>query len=91
MYAIVARIPKGKIATYGEIAKRAGNPRAGRAVGMLMSRNTDTKKVPCHRVVASDGSLTGYTFGGISVKKKKLLSEGVLFKGSRVDLIHLRA
>ena len=87
---ITAQIPKGKVATYGQVAWMAGRPRAARAVGMIMSKNKqknkDGLKVPCHRVVASDGSLTGYAHGGISVKKQKLLAEGVVFRGSRVDL-----
>lgn len=81
-----ARIPRGKVATYGQIAWLAGAPRAARAVGMIMSQNKDGEKVPCHRVVASNGALTGYGMGGITVKKKKLLAEGVAFKGARVDL-----
>ena len=75
------------MATYGQLAKMAGNPRAARAVGMCMKHNPDMKIVPCHRVVASDGKLTGYTFGsGIPTKKKMLLKEGVAFKGERVNL-----
>src|SRR3989338_2340082 len=84
--AATAKIPRGKVATYGQIAWMAGRPRAPRAVGQIMSQNKDCSKVPCHRVVASDGSLTGYGMGGIGVKKKKLLAEGVVFRGSRVDL-----
>jgi len=87
VYKIVARIPKGKVATYGQIAKIARSPGAARAVGMCMQKNRDTHKVPCHRVVAYDGSLTGYAFGnGIPTKKKLLEAEGVAFKGKRVDL-----
>lgn len=82
----VARIPKGKVATYGQIAWMAGSPRAPRAVGMIMSQNKDGKKVPCHRVVAAGGALTGYGLGGIGTKKQKLLAEGVSFRGSRVDM-----
>lgn len=83
---IVQRIPRGKVATYGQVARLAGNAKASRAVGMCMHGNTDTKKVPCHRVVSSTGALTGYVFGGVSAKKKILQSEGVAFKGERVDL-----
>lgn len=86
VYEIVQKIPRGKVATYGQVARRAGNAKASRAVGMCMRKNTDTKKVPCHRVVSSTGALTGYVFGGVLVKKKILLSEGVAFKGERVDL-----
>lgn len=87
IYKIAANIPKGKVATYGQLAKIAGSPQASRAVGLCMKTNPDMKKVPCHRVVASDGKLTGYAFGkGIVTKKEKLLEEGVAFKGNNVDL-----
>jgi methylated-DNA-protein-cysteine methyltransferase-like protein len=82
----VQKIPKGKVATYGQIAQIAGSPRAFRAVGMCMRNNPDTKITPCHRVVASDGSLTGYAYGGVSKKKELLMKEGVKFKGDKVDL-----
>ena len=87
VYAVVSGIPKGKVATYGQVAKLAGNPGAARAVGMCMSHNKDTKKVPCHRVVGSTGKLTGYAYGsGLATKKKMLEKEGVVFKGASVDL-----
>lgn len=88
--ALVAKIPKGKVATYGQIARLAGSPRAARAVGQLMARNKDTKRVPCHRVVGGTGALTGYAFDGVSMKRKKLLDEGVSFKGARVNLLASR-
>ena len=86
VYRATAKIPKGKVATYGQIARLAGSARAARAVGQLMSRNKDTHKVPCHRVVSSTGALTGYAFGGVSAKRAKLIGEGVSFKGSRINL-----
>ncbi len=89
VYKIVSKIPKGKVATYGQIAALAGNPKAARAVGLLMKKNPNAPIVPCHRVVASDGSLTGYSGkGGIKTKKQMLLSEGIVFKGNKVDLHH---
>ena len=84
--AVVAQIPKGKVATYRQVAHLAGRPEASRAVGMIMSRNKDGNKVPCHRVVASSGALTGYGLGGLPVKKIKLIAEGVRFRGARVDM-----
>jgi len=85
--AVVASIPKGKVATYGQVAKLAGHPGAARAVGMVMRTNKDTKAVPCHRVVGSTGALTGYAYGdGIKSKKLMLEREGVDFKGDKVDL-----
>lgn len=86
VYSIAQHIPAGKVATYGQLAKLAGSPQAARAVGMCMKENPDMKVVPCHRVVASNGELVGYAAGGVSVKKEKLLKEGVTFKGDRVDL-----
>ncbi len=84
VYATVAKIPVGKVATYGQVAALAGNPKAARAVGMLMSRNKEPKKVPCHRVVGAGGSLVGYAFDGVLVKRAKLMKEGVHFTGARV-------
>jgi len=87
VYELTRRIPKGKVATYGQLAKLAGKPKAARAVGALMRINQDTPHRPCHRVVASDGSLTGYSgVGGIKKKKEMLMSEGVEIKGEKVDL-----
>jgi len=87
VHAIVAKIPKGKVATYGQVAKLAGAPGAARGVGACMRTNKDTKSVPCHRVVGASGKLTGYAYGsGIGTKKKLLEKEGVAFKGGAVDL-----
>ncbi len=87
VYKISQRIPKGKVATYGQLAKLVGSPRAARAVGMSMKCNPDMDRIPCHRVVASDGKLTGYAFGkGIITKKHKLIEEGVLFINDKVNL-----
>ncbi len=87
VYLISKKIPFGKVATYSQISKLAGNAKASRAVGMLMKNNPDKNTIPCHRVVSSTGKLTGYAFGrGISTKKALLLKEGVLFKKDAVDL-----
>lgn len=87
VYKICNSIPKGKVATYGQLARLAGRPKAARAVGVFMKNNLNAPIVPCHRVVAFDGKLTGYSgVGGINKKKKILMEEGVLFKNSRVDL-----
>ena len=63
VYAVVAKIPRGKTMTYKEVARRAGSPNAYRAVGNIMNKNPDIKKVPCHRVVRSDGDTGGYARG----------------------------
>jgi len=87
IYLLTKQIPKGKVATYGQLAKLAGKPKAARAVGLFMKTNPNAPTVPCHRVVAVDGSLTGYSAReGIVTKKKMLIEEGVLFIGERVDL-----
>lgn len=72
-----ARIPPGKTATYAEIARRIGNPKAARAVGRALAANPFAPLIPCHRVIRSDGSLGGYSGkGGIKRKKQLLLKEG---------------
>jgi O-6-methylguanine DNA methyltransferase len=87
VYAVVGSIPAGLVATYGQVAELSGHPGAARAVGTYMRTNKDTKVVPCHRVVASNGALTGYAFGdGLATKKKMLAKEGVQFKGEKVDM-----
>lgn len=87
VYELLRTVPKGKVVTYGQLAKMAGSSGAARAVGMCMRINPDAPNTPCHRVVAFDGSLHGYSGGdGIPTKKKMLLEEGVIFKGDNVDL-----
>ena len=87
VYRIVSQIPKGKVATYGQIARLAGNSKAARVVGALMKHNPYVPKVPCHRVVGSSGQLVGYSIEkGIATKKQLLVSEGVAFKREKVDL-----
>jgi len=73
---IVRGIPKGNTMTYKEVATKAGNHKASRAVARVMAANYDSN-VPCHRVIKSDGTMGGYNRGGIVAKKKLLASEGV--------------
>jgi O-6-methylguanine DNA methyltransferase len=80
--AAVCRIPPGRIATYGDIARIAGRPRAARAVGNIM-RACNRPGVPCHRVVAAGGRLGGYG-GNIGLKRSLLRAEGVRVVGSRI-------
>jgi len=70
-------IPWGETKTYGEIAKRIGNPKAQRAVGMANNRNPIAVICPCHRVIGQDGSLTGYA-GGLGRKEYLLKLEGAM-------------
>lgn len=74
---VVSKIPKGKTLTYKEVAKKAGSPGAFRAVGSIMAKNYNSK-VPCHRVIKSDGSLGNYNRGGVAVKKRILKKEGAI-------------
>jgi methylated-DNA-[protein]-cysteine S-methyltransferase len=67
------QIPRGKIATYMDIARRIGNPKAVRAVGQALGRNPVPIVIPCHRVIASNGSLGGYSGGGGLETKARLL------------------
>jgi len=86
IYSIVSKIPQGRVMTYKQIAILSGlkNPRN---VGFALHRNTDGDKVPCHRVIRSDGKLaSGYAFGGMRKQKEKLEKEGVGFINDRVNL-----
>jgi O-6-methylguanine DNA methyltransferase len=76
VYAAVAKIPKGKCMTYKEVATKIGRPNASRAVGTVLSKNYDPK-IPCHRVIRSDGNMGGYNRGGIKKKLTILRKEGV--------------
>ena len=73
------KIPYGETASYGEIARMAGNPKACRAVGMANNRNPISIFIPCHRVIGADGSLTGYG-GGLEIKRFLLELEGAAIK-----------
>jgi O-6-methylguanine DNA methyltransferase len=84
VWALTARIPRGKVTTYGEIA-RALNCNGARAVGNALNRNPFAPAVPCHRVVGSAGALTGFA-QGLPKKQSMLQAEGVPFVGSKVDL-----
>ena len=78
----VRRIPPGRVATYGDIAKLAGRPRAARAVGNIM-RGCGRPDIPCHRVIAAGGRLGGYG-GHEGMKRALLMAEGVTVVGGRV-------
>ena len=72
------KIPKGKVTTYLEVAKAIGKPRAFRAVANAVGKNPYPPKIPCHRVIRSDGSLGGYSGrGGIKKKRQLLILEKV--------------
>jgi methylated-DNA-[protein]-cysteine S-methyltransferase len=72
-----AQVPPGRVVSYGDIAKRIGRPRGSRAVGQALGHNPIPIVIPCHRIIATDGKLGGYT-GGLRIKKKLLRLEGAL-------------
>ena len=92
IYEQVKKIPKGKVATYGQIALMAGNPRWSRVVGYALHCNPEPGVVPCHRVVTKEGKLSkAFAFGGENVQRDMLSSEGVIFLDSNtVDLENCR-
>ena len=74
----LARIPRGTVKTYFQVAKAIGKPLAVRAVANAIGKNPFAPKIPCHRVIRSDGSLGGYSGkGGIKTKKLLLKKEGI--------------
>jgi O-6-methylguanine DNA methyltransferase len=82
IYQVVKKIPKGKVLTYKEVAKLAKKPRAWRVVGNILNKNKNPK-IPCHRVVRSDGKIGGYNLG----RKKKislLKKEGIKIKKGKI-------
>jgi len=84
---LIRAIPFGEVWTYGQVAALAGAPGAARAIGGAMASNPLPVIIPCHRVVAGDGRLTGYTApGGVARKEYLLRLEDVEFKGQRIFL-----
>ena len=80
VYEEVKKIQKGRVATYGYIALKVGNPKLSRQVGWALHKNPYFGIVPCHRIVFKDGSLAkGFVFGGEDVQKDMLIAEGVEF------------
>ncbi len=87
IYEVVRRIPKGKVATYGQIAFLAGNPHWSRVVGYALHSNPDPENIPCFRVVNRFGELSSaFAFGGINRQQELLLADGVEVKDLKVDL-----
>jgi len=78
------QVPKGRVTTYGDIARALGDLRAARAVGETLATNPSPSRVPCHRVVLVDGGLGGYAFGGPEAKAQLLRKEGVEVRDGRV-------
>lgn len=88
IYAVVKTIPKGKVATYGQVATLAGNPRWSRVVGYTLHNNPEPGVIPCHRVVNREGRLApSFAFGGEEMQRKLLEAEGIIFElDGRIDL-----
>jgi O-6-methylguanine DNA methyltransferase len=78
VWAYLRKIPRGNVKTYSQVAKAIGNPLAARAVANAIGKNPYAPKIPCHRVIRSDGSLGGYSGrGGIKTKRFLLKKEGI--------------
>ena len=87
IYEAVKKIPKGKVATYADVAEMAGDRKMARAVGNALHKNPDPSTIPCHRVVNSKGELAGeYAFGGAWKQAQILESEGVEVDKGKVNL-----
>jgi O-6-methylguanine DNA methyltransferase len=87
IYEAVRRIPRGRVATYGQVAAMAGDPKMARAVGNALHKNPDPEHIPCYRVVNAKGELAGaFAFGGESVQAELLRADGIVVENGRVDL-----
>lgn len=87
IYEAVKRIPRGKVATYGQVAKMAGDPKMARAVGNALHKNPSPDEIPCFRVVNAKGELAGeFAFGGAGAQAKLLEAEGIEVVEGKVDL-----
>lgn len=87
IYEAVKKIPRGKVATYGQVAEMAGNKKMARAVGNALHKNPDPEKIPCYRVVNAKGELAGeFAFGGEGAQARLLQADGIVVVDGRVDL-----
>ncbi len=81
IYEVVKQIPYGKVASYGQVALLAGNPRWARVVGYALHQNPDPEEIPCYRVVTKDGKVANsFAFGGGDAQKALLEAEGIEFE-----------
>lgn len=92
IYSVVRRIPRGTVATYGQVAMLAGNPRWARVVGYALHVNPDPEGIPCYRVVTKEGRTSpAFAFGGADVQRALLEADGVRFTADgRVDMERYR-
>lgn len=80
IYAVVCTIPRGRVASYGQVARLAGNPRLSRVVGYALHVNPDPERIPCYRVVNRFGEVApAFAFGGEDVQRRLLEADGVEF------------
>ncbi len=87
VYQVVRQIPEGKVATYGQVARLAGNKKWSRVVGYALHVNPEPGKIPCHRVVNRLGEPSkAFAFGGVNKQIELLEAEGVTFTDGRVDM-----
>ena len=87
IYEAVKKIPRGKVATYGQVAELSGDKKMARAVGNALHRNPDPEHIPCYRVVNAKGELAGaFAFGGATVQEQLLAADGILVVDGCVDL-----
>lgn len=87
IYEAVKKIPRGKVATYGQVAEMAGDKKMARAVGNALHKNPDPNGIPCYRVVNAKGELAGeFAFGGEGAQRKLLEADGIAVVSGRVDL-----
>lgn len=89
LYTLLKKVPKGRVTTYGALAKAAGRPRASRAVGNTLNANPFAPQVPCHRVVRSNGEVGGFA-SGTDKKIRILKNEGVAVKNGKIVLFEKR-
>ena len=88
IYAVVQQIPRGRVATYGQVALLAGNPRWARVVGYALHSNPSPGTIPCHRVVNREGKPSpSFSFGGLEKQVQLLKEEGISFQSDgTIDL-----
>ena len=87
IYEAVRKIPKGKVATYAQVAELAGDKKMARAVGNALHKNPDPENIPCFRVVNAKGELAGeFAFGGPGAQAALLIADGIEIKDGKVDL-----
>ena len=83
IYKKLLEVPKGKVTTYGELAKSIGFKNGQRVVGKIMNQNPYPVIIPCHRVVKSDGKIGGYAYGDV-IKSNMLIGQGIKIKNGKI-------